>query len=571
MPDSANKTREVANREERRFYLIGILLLTIILLANYGNSLTSSFHFDDFHSIVENRVVRNLGNLSALIKYNPSRSILTLSFALNYYFGGLNTLGYHLVNVFLHLVNGILIYFIILFSLKAFRSTAPEPQISGHNAALFSALFFLAHPVLTEGVTYIISRSSVLCTTFYLLSFYLFIRARGMSGVSGREEGPPFLLYFLFSIFFFLLALFTKEIAVTLPVILLIFEFLFISEAKRKEFIARAFWYHLPFWAILPLLFLLRLFLYGTLGNPHSAHGTFPYLITQFSVIINYIRLLLFPLNLNVDPDFPVFTLLRTPSVFLSLVILVAILVAAGVIYKYSRWVSFGVLWFFVTLLPTSSVVPLLDVMAEHRVYLPAVGFCLVIGIGGMGSFKINPGRFSRPRRKLVITGLLMIFVLLSLGTIGRNRIYGNDLDLWLDTVKKSPNKARPHYCLGVARYKEWSANQYKEDLDASIIEYQKAVNFFPKYVDARRSLGISLTRKGLFPEAIKEFNETLRMRKNDPDSHKNLGVIYYYHLKDEEKALYHFRQTLTFKPAQPEAGEIRKAIADLEARLKAK
>jgi len=189
-----------------------------------------------------------------------------------------------------------------------------------------------------------------------------------MSGVSGREEGPPFLLYFLFSIFFFLLALFTKEIAVTLPVILLIFDFLFVSEGKREEFTGRAIRYHLPFWAILFLIFLLRLSLYGTLGNPHSAHGTFPYLITQFSVIINYIRLLLFPLNLNVDPDFPVFTLLRTPSVFLSLVILVAILVAAGVIYKYSRWVSFGVLWFFVTLLPTSSVVPLLDVMAEHRV-----------------------------------------------------------------------------------------------------------------------------------------------------------------------------------------------------------
>jgi hypothetical protein len=560
---------KIRRKERKRFYLIGMLLLTLILIGNYGNSLKSAFHFDDFHSIVENRVVRDLGNISALVKYNPSRFILTLSFALNYYFGKYNTLGYHLVNVLLHLINGTLIYFIILFSFKVFRDTNPEDRATGRSEALFTSLLFLAHPVLTEGVTYIISRSSLLCATFYLLSFYLFIRVRGRSEGAGQEA--PHLFYFLFSIFSFLFALFTKEIAVTLPVILIIFDFLFISKGERKEFTRRAIRYHLPFWAILFLVFLLRLSIYGTLGNPHHAHGTFPYLITQFSVIINYIRLLFFPLNLNVDPDFPIFTSLRNPSVVISLAILVAILSTGAILHRHSRWVSFGILWFFITFLPTSSVVPLLDVMAEHRVYLPAVGFCLAVGIGGVGSFDIDTGRFLRRGRRLVITGLLMILVLFSLGTVSRNQIYGTDLNLWLDTVKKSPNKARPHYCLGVARYKEWSANHYEEDLDNSIVEYQKAIGFFPKYVDAHRSLGISYTRKGLFPEAIKEFNETLRLRKNDPDSHKNLGVIYYYHLKDEEKALYHFRQTLRFKPAQAEAGEIMKAIADLEGRLRSK
>ncbi|UCD83830.1 MAG: hypothetical protein JSU92_11130 [Deltaproteobacteria bacterium] len=558
--------------ERKRIYSIGILLIATILLVNYGNSLKSSFHFDDFHSIVENPVVRNLGNISAIIRYNPFRSVLTLSFALNYYFGGYNTLGYHLVNTLLHLANGLLIYLVILFSLGELRVGVSDFLMAGrHKVALLSALLFLAHPVMTESVTYIISRSSVLCTTFYLMSFYLFIRARGFRVTSGKEMGTSFPLFFLFSIIFFFLALFTKETAATLPVTIFVFDFLFISRSERGESIVRTVRYHLPFWGILFIYFFLRYSYFDTLGNPSSAHGTFPYLLTQFTVIVNYIRLIFFPLNLNVDPDFPVFSSLRDPSVFFSLVILMAILILAGMFYKYSRWVSFGVLWFFITLLPTSSIVPLLDVMAEHRMYLPTVGLCLIVGMGVMGTFNINPGRFSWLKRKTAIAGLLMVFILLSLGTVNRNRIYGHDLDLWLDTVKKSPNKARPHYCLGVARYKEWSANHYEEDLDDSIVEYQKAIDFFPEYVDAHRSLGISYTRKSLFTEAIEEFHETLTLRKNDPDSHKNLGVIYYYHLKDAEKALYHFRQTLASKPHQPEAGEIMKAIAGLEKELGSK
>lgn len=494
-----------------RFYLIAVASIALITTLTYYNSFEVSFHFDDEPVILKNPNIRDLSDLKSVLTHNLSRSILFLTFAINHHFSQLDPWGYHVGNLLLHLLNSLLVYFFVLFIL----AKSPGLFTRARVIALLTSLIYASSPVLTESVTYIASRSSVLCTTFYLLAILFFTKARG------RDGQGAFIFYFLFSILSFLLALGTKELAATLPAILLLYDYTFLSRHTQRRWWERIIRYHLPFLIVLAAYFIWRHYLYGSVGRAVYPHSISSYLLTESHVIFNYIKLLFFPFNLNVDPDFPISTSLFEPSIFISIVVLIGVLTGALIFFKDYREISFGIFWFFITISPTSSIVPLEDVMAEHRVYLPAVGFSLILGriLERISTLKIK--RFP-PRRWEVGSLLVFLLVFLSFSstTIRRNVAWKNKITLWGDTIKKSPRKGRPHNNLG---------NAFKEKglIDQAIREYKVGMRVEPTYELTYNNLGATYLEMGKIDEAIEQYRKALRVNPNFSEAHFNLAVAY--------------------------------------------
>ncbi len=373
--------------------ILCILLIAISAAVIYSNSFNASFHFDDQHSIIEYETIHRF-DLKNILLSSP-RPVLDITFAMNYYFGKLDVFGYHLVNLLLHAANGIMLYFILLMTINPVKSTNRMGSGNKINfkVPLYAALIFTAHPVQTESVTYIVSRSSVLATFFYLLSLLFFIRAFPPSG--NRQAGGRSLLYLAGAFLSSCLGMGTKQIAATLPLMLLMYDFYFICDGNLKLLKGR-YKAHLAMFSTIAVAvyvsstFLTRFisFDYGEgasgvamparLGE--SSVTSFQYFITQLHVIPHYIKLLFYPVNLNLDYDWAV---TRSPDwqTVLFFFMLCAIIGIAVKLFKNERLLSFGIIWFFVTLSVTSSFIVIYDVIFEHRLYLPSAGFAILMAV----------------------------------------------------------------------------------------------------------------------------------------------------------------------------------------------
>ena len=433
--------------------VLSVFLIATLSTIIYSNTFYASFHFDDTPAIVENYAIHRFDVRE--IFSTSSRPVLDLTFALNYYFGKLNVFGYHLVNLMLHIANGIILYFIMLWTINPLTAKSKElrakskgqetneeelyapgsmPYVNSSTnfrLPLYASLIFIAHPIHTQAVTYIVSRSSVLATTFYLLALLLFIRAfkqRAKSeGLianskeqivkeeeqSAKSEGSPALSSTLLAkrskLFLagaFLASCFgmgTKQEAATLPLMLFIYDFYFISKGDWKV-IRGHYKIHLAMFSTLAIVLYLSFSGLQTYISFDYAKGipmpqeepitSFQYFLTQLHVIPYYIRLLFIPANLNLDYDWPITRNIDLPTVFFF-VLLTSLIIVAIILFRRARLVSFGIIWFFVTLSVTSSFVVIYDVIFEHRLYLPSIGFAIVIAflISKISALKIAKQR----------------------------------------------------------------------------------------------------------------------------------------------------------------------------------
>ena len=378
-----------------KYIIFSLLAITILGTIIYSNTFNASWHFDDNTTIVENY---NIRDLKKTVLGGGSRWLGFITFALNYYFGKLDVFGYHLVNTCIHLISAILVYFLVLLSFKT--PCLKDTKISHYTASLSlaSGLLFVAHPIQTQAVTYIVQRFASLATLFYLLSLVFFIKARLHNLEGKRFYFIPHLAWYLGSLVSAFLAMKTKEISITLPAIIMLYEFCFFSLSLRT--LVRKLAYLIPF---LLAFFIIPLSRYG-IGLFGISGGTFigiaevgdvigqatqettaisrtDYLLTQFNVIVTYIRLLFFPVNQNLDYDYPLsHTLFEFPT-FLSFLFLASIIIFGVWMFRRSQLISFGIFWFFTTISVESSIIPIRDVIFEHRVYLPSVGFVIFLTV----------------------------------------------------------------------------------------------------------------------------------------------------------------------------------------------
>jgi len=353
-----------------------LLLLSLLAALIYSNTFSIPFHFDDADNIVQNPQIKDLTNFFDL---SGSRYVGFLSFALNYSVGGLQVFEYHLVNLIIHIANGFLVYSLVLLLFKAESqhsslTTHDSPLTTVPWIALGAAMLFVAHPIQTQAVTYIVQRFASLVTLFYLLTVFCYLKWRLAS-----SETRSRYLWYGGALLSTVLAMKTKENSFTLPFMILSVEAIFFRSSTRKRWLAL-----LPFLLTLPIIPLSHPGAMGE-GEAGFAQGTAEisrsdYLFTQFRVIVTYLRLLFLPIGQNLDYDYPIYHSILEPAVLFSFLFLLLIFVVSLFVIFYSRLTTqdsqlrlmgFGMVWFFLTLSIESSIIPIKDVIFEHRLYLP--------------------------------------------------------------------------------------------------------------------------------------------------------------------------------------------------------
>ncbi len=511
--------------------LISVFLIAVLGIIAYSNSFHVPFVFDDASSIVDNNVVHDVGNFlfnSAGYSYNPNRFIGYLTFALNYTWGGFDVTGYHIVNLAIHIINALLVYGLVVLTFKTplmkGSSLAPRSRI----LAFFTAALFTVHPVQTESVTYIVQRLASLAALFYSASLCSYIRFRL---IQESAEGPGWRGYVLYGISLVsaVLAMKTKEIAFTLPLIVVMYEWFFFGRGDMRR---RVLW-ALPLLATAAVIPLSMLNVGKPLGEVlsdvsqvtvvQSSLSRWEYLITEFRVIVTYIRLLFLPVGQNLDYDYPQYHSLFEPQVAFSFLCLLGLFVLAIVLLRKAqrggeaslRLISFGILWFFVTLSVESSIIPIIDVIFEHRLYLPSVGFFMAVVTV---VFLLMRKKVVKGGVPAVTAALTAVVVVLAGAAYARNTVWGSQKTIWEDVVAKSPLKARPHNNLGPIYFDE---GKY----DRAIEQYEIALRLEPDYDLAHNNLGNAYRMKGWTDKAIEQYEIALNLNPQFIDAHNNLGL----------------------------------------------
>jgi hypothetical protein len=370
----------------RRFNLIAFGIIAAMVLIAYSNTFKSSFHFDDNPSIVENPSIKHVTSDNVIGLITGIRPVVFLSLMLNYQLGGLNVAGYHIFNIAVHIANSMFVYLLIFRTLNLPRLEAKYRGKAG-RMALFGALLFAVHPVQTESVTYIITRTELLATFFYLATFLLFMK--------GARSGKA--SYYVGAVLTSILAMGSKEWAVTLPALLMLYDYLFIAEGKVGTVVSRWMFY-LAIALTCSIVFRhLDIFAPSNTGagigfNVSTTSGITAktFWLTSLNVIWTYIRLLFLPIHQNLDYDYPIAKTLFEFPTLLSFMGHIAVVSAAFWLYKKKGWllIPFGVAWFYIGLSPVQSFVPIIDVVFEHRLYMPSIGFFIVFVVAYEGLFE---------------------------------------------------------------------------------------------------------------------------------------------------------------------------------------
>ena len=490
-------------------------LIVLAGVAVYWNSFAGVFVFDDFTSIIDNPTIRQWWRLDQVFRPPcdkgetvAGRPLLNFSLAVNYAISGTKTWSYHLVNLALHLFNGVLLFDLL-------RRTLQRPALpwSVRNHALWLAVIiaglWTVHPLQTESVTYIVERAEAVVALFYLLTLYCVLRSVESSRSGWWKTG---------AVVACVLGMASKEVMVTAPVITLVYDRTFLAgsfgEAWRRR--RKLYWAMAATWLLLVGLVLSTGLIFGGAESWIPPRGA--YLLTQPKVILQYLRLAAWPYPQHYCYHWPVSKSWQDIWPSLS-VVLVCGIAALWAMRRRPMWGFLG-MWFFGILAPTSSIVPLRDVIVERRMYLPliAVLATTVLVAHAAGLAGVRRGWMSARTSRVVGASLVaVVAVALGMATVARNRIYQSELAIWEDTVRSAPNNARAQNSLGLELAK--SGN-----LSKAIEHCQEAMRLTPDDAEVHTNLANALASVGRLPEAIEHYEEALRLNPDCPGLHANLG-----------------------------------------------
>ena len=494
-------------------------LLILISMLTYFNSLKGAFQFDDIPLIKSHW----LDNTDAFFDHPQSgqignRPVLYWTFALNNQLARHQVFGFHLLNLALHICVTLLIFFTI------WRARSLQNKF-GWVFPLTAALLFSLHPLNTDSVSYISSRSSLLATFFYLLTLYIFLNLVSPGKISQLAKRLLLSLLVLSGIY---LSIASKLIGATLPLMLIVWYWAFIGHKQFPNFHKAAMnnrsiaiGFFLMTIITCAIIFFGGPWIYIPLDQGFELFGRAPYLLVQLKVIVfYYLKLFYFPFNLNVDSGFPFSSPTTDPAIIFSGLIIIAIIFA--VLKWRNVWVIIGAIWFFITLAPTSSFIPLNDLAVEHRMYLPmSLGLGLIAGIG----IKTLP---SLLRLRL----LVVLLTLLGATTVARNADWVSELSLWKDSATKNPLSPRPHNNAGKAYYE-------KGDLIKARYHFEKSVANIPGFVanqyNIQNPISFLTRRSEIAGKGKVESPGSLKIMAELVEPHYNLASVYLDQGKLEE------------------------------------
>lgn len=577
---------------------IAVLLVGAGICA-YHNSFRGPFIFDDGPSIPENPHLRHLWPIGEVLSAPPystvnGRPVACLTLALNYALGKLDVRGYHVVNLAIHLASALVLFGILR---RTFAGEKLRNRFGAGSARLAGAiaLIWVVHPLQTESVTYVVQRTELLMGLFLLLTLYCTLRGAG----SARSSA-----WYLAAVVSCVLGMGSKEVMVVAPLIVLLYDRVFLASSFRELWRKRGVLYIglAATWLILAVL---------VANTPHSRTGfgingvtSWNYLKTEAGVIVYYLRLGIWPRPLVIDyDDWPIAWSLN--DYLVPGVVVLGLIGATVWAFRRRPCLAYLGAWFFLVLAPTSSFLPNVgEVAAERRMYLPvaALTTLIVIGAVALGT------RLFRERQGSVLgyAALGSVMVLFTFLTIQRNRDYQSELLIWQDTVAKRPSNPRAHDNLGIVlarlgrvpeaiahheqslrldpnvagpHYNLANALWQAGNREKAIEQYHEALRLNPGDIKALTKLGNVLQPMGRTQDAIDLYEQALRIKPDYAEAHNNLGAA----LVDRgsiEAGIAHYEQALRINPDFPEAhcnlalalekvGRTREAIEHLEVALR--
>lgn len=525
--------------------LIFIILIGMLI---YVNSLNVPFYLDDARNLSNSALrMEKLSYDSILESLSggiiQTRPVSNFSFSLNYLIDGYDVQGYHFVNIILHICSSFFLFLLLRATL--FLPMNREKYGRFSSLAFLTAVLWLVHPVATQSVTYIVQRMNSMAVMFYLLSMLLYVTGRRYQLIT--EHHPQKLkaiALFLGSGLAALLAIGSKEIAATLPIMILMYEWYFFQNLSLTWLRRNLSW---VVGAVVIICLLAFFYLNGhplqALFNndcPGRDFTKFERVLTQFRVIVHYVSLLLYPhpSRLFLDYDFQLSRSLFDPvTTFISAGFLIGSLMAAILLLRKERLLSFCLLWFFGNLVMESSVI-CLEIIFEHRTYLPSTFFILFI-TATLYRISNNNTVIS-----LFLAGVILLFCY---WTVERNKVWQSPDFFWNECVVQYPYKARPHNNLGLALLQ-------KEKLTEAEQQFTIAIELTSENASAHKkstphnNLGVVFLKTGRTAEATEEFKTATQINPKYYTAHNNLADIYEKQGKIHE-AMTEYRKALEISP----------------------
>jgi tetratricopeptide (TPR) repeat protein len=509
-------------------------LLVLAAVIAYANSLNNPFVFDDLASIVENRHIRQLWPPSVSLGAPQQatvagRPVVSLSLALNYAVGGLSVRGYHLTNLAIHILCGLLLYGVVRRTLRTQR-VASRFRARADGIAFACSLLWLVHPLGTELINYVVQRTESIMALFYLLTLYAAIRA---------VDGSRAVSWIVLATVACALGMASKESMVTAPVAVLLHDWLFLPgngpdrlKRRRKLYLGLgASW-----------LVLLAILWTGprteTVGFDVGI-SSLEYAKNQCVVVVEYLRSALWPHPLVFDfgDARPLATATAVPyALFLALLV-----VAGGALLLRRLPLAYPAVWLFLVLAPTSTVVPIAsEVGAERRMYLPLAGLVVLLTLAAV---QIADRLLRRAVwvRTVTLVLLALSVTTLTVGTRLRNHDYRSNVTIWESAVVVRPDNPRAHNNLG-------QAQQVAGNGAEAVASYERALELDPGYGRAHFNLGVTLAEAGRTDEAMARYRRALELTPELEQAHHNLASELANRGRLDE-AIMHFREAVRLAP----------------------
>ena len=493
-------------------HIFNIVLIVLLGVIVYGNSIKGEFIWDDEYLVKNNVYIRNISYLPQIFtnniaagagrRYRAYRPLQIVTYMVDYWFWKLKPYGYHSINIALHIFVAVGIYFLIFLLYRDFILT------------LLSGVFFVVHPIHTEAVTYISGRADSLAGIFILASLIFYIK------YLNSQRKVPIVVANLS----YILALLSRENSIILPGLFLLYHYVFRKRIEKKYFLS---------FVLISIIYIWFRIIVMPAHTPVST--TIGERLPGFFVAIaTYLRLLLLPLGLHMPYGLKTFSFLHPKAIIGMLV------VGFSVFYllrrrKYPNIISFSLLWFFITLLPSSNIYPLNAYMAEHWLYLPSVGFFILVAYVLSWLYRRKKLYFSFYS---ISISLVLFYGIL---TIRQNIYWQEPITFYRRALKYAPHSPLVYTNLGKSYYE-------KENLREAIVWFNKSLELSPNETDTLYNLAVAYSKIGNKEKALTIFNKLLLLNPYYPNVYNGLGIIY-FQKGEKDKALSLFEKAIQIYP----------------------
>jgi len=524
-----------------KFTLTACFLIFCLAVIAFLPSFTSSFQFDDYDQIV-NTNLKNISAIQIIKTYPATRWLVFLSLKANASLHGYNVFGYHLVNFIIHLISVFLIFKITELLFYFIRRNKPTAisYFSPQLVAMFAAAIFAVHPLQSQPVIYITQRLMLSASLCYLLAIYCFAK--------GYLPGKSKIAGWIGAVISFLIGAFCKEIIVTMPVILILLTWLFLQPPDFKSWTKKNWILMIIisiFIIIIPAVIFMNIIKWdfnqlkqtwnsvgGALYINTPGLNRYTYILTQTKVLLKYIGLFLWPVGLQIDPDVKLCAEWYSPIFLLSSATIIVSIIISWLLRKIAPLILWGLLFYFIVMIPQSSIIPTPDLMFEHRAYLGVAGLIWAF----IGIICLITRYISYRNIKFFVRSFAVIIILiLTILTFHRANVWKTAESLWADAYSKSPEKSRV-----VNNYVNALLNNNNKSNAINILEKKlNSSESVPPFIIT--TLANIYAQSGELKKAYELYYKSLKADYTNQETRYNIALISHA-LGNHKKALYHAR-----------------------------